>query len=55
MDDPNTEKIMVIIEGGIGSGKTFIARKMIEAIKEVVKKEIPAERKGKLLIQILTD
>jgi uridine kinase len=55
MENPNQEKIMVVIEGGTASGKTYIAKKMIAAIKEVVEKEIPAERKGKLFIQIFTD
>ena len=55
MEDPNKETIMVVIEGGMGSGKTYIAKKMVAAIKEVVKKEIPPEREGRLFIKIFTE
>lgn len=53
--NPNKETIMVVIEGGIGSGKTYIAEKMIGAIEEVIEREIQEERKGRLSIKIFSE
>ena len=53
--NPNKETIMVVIEGGNGSGKTYIAEKMIGAIEEVIEREIPEERKGRLSIKIFSE
>ncbi len=33
--NPETETIVVVLRGGIGSGKSFLGRKIIDAIKRV--------------------